>query len=66
MVNLSLSELSEHSLFLSQNVTRSHEMSFNLKFGNFRYLHVSNLQVLLVILVINHVSAPQNVDVMCF
>ena len=33
-------------------VTRSHEMSLNLKFGNLRYLHVSNLQVLLVILII--------------
>ena len=33
-------------------VTRSHEMSLNLKFGNLRYLHVSNLQVLLVILIL--------------
>ena len=33
-------------------MTRSHEMSFNLKFGNLRYLHVSNLQVLLVILIL--------------
>ena len=34
------------------NVTRSHEMSLNLKFGNLIYLHVSNLQVLLVILIL--------------
>ena len=34
------------------NVTCSHEMSLNLKFGNLRYLHVSNLQVLLVILIL--------------
>ena len=33
-------------------VTRSHEMSLNLKFGNLRYLHVSNLQVLLIILIL--------------
>ena len=33
-------------------MTRSHEMSFNLKRGNLRYLHVSNLQVLLVILIL--------------
>ena len=30
---------------------RSHEMNLNLKFGNLRYLHVSNLQVLLIILI---------------
>ena len=33
-------------------VTCSHEMSLNLKFGNLRYMHVSNLQVLLVILIL--------------
>ena len=33
-------------------LTRSHEMSLNLKIGNLRYLHVSNLQVLLVILLL--------------
>ena len=33
-------------------VTRSHEMSLNLKFGNLIYLRVSNLQVLLVILIL--------------
>ena len=33
-------------------VTRSHEMSLNLKFGNLRYLHVSNLHVLLVIFIL--------------
>ena len=33
-------------------VTRSHEMSLNLKFGNLRYLHASNQQVLLVILIL--------------
>ena len=37
-------------------VTRSHEMSLNLKFGNWRYLHVSNLQVLLVILIFTAVA----------
>ena len=35
----------------TEYVTRSHEMSLNLKFGNWRYLHVSNLQVLLIILI---------------
>ena len=35
---------------LVMKVACSHEMSLNLKFGNLRYLHVSNLQVLLVIL----------------
>ena len=39
-----------------QYVTRSHEMSLNLKFGNWRYLHVSNLQVLLVILIFTAVA----------
>ena len=33
-------------------VTCSREMSLNLKFGNLRYLHGSNLQVLLVILIL--------------
>ena len=33
-------------------VTRSQKMSLNFKFGNLRYLHVSNLQVLLVILIL--------------
>ena len=33
-------------------MTCSHEMSLNLKFDNLRYLHVSNLQVLLVILIL--------------
>ena len=33
-------------------MTRSHEMRLNLNFGNLRYLHVSNLQVLLVILIL--------------
>ena len=33
-------------------VTRSHEMSLNLKIGNLRYLHVSNMKVLLVILIL--------------
>ena len=37
-------------------VTRSHEMSLNLKFGNWRYLHVSNLQVPLVILIFTAVA----------
>ena len=39
----------------------------NLKFGNLRYLHVSNLQVLLIILrltgCLDHVSAQKNVAV---
>ena len=34
------------------NVTRSHGMSLYLKFGNLIYLHVSNLQALLVILIL--------------
>ena len=33
-------------------VTDFHKMSLNLKFGNLIYLHVSNLQVLLVILIL--------------
>ena len=33
-------------------VTRSHEMSLNWKLGTLRYLHVSNLQVLLDILIL--------------
>ena len=33
-------------------MTRSYKMSLNLKFCNLRYLHVSNLQVLLVILIL--------------
>ena len=33
-------------------VTHFHKMSPNLKFGNLIYLHVSNLQVLLVILIL--------------
>ena len=33
-------------------VTRSHEMSLNFKFGSWRFLLVSNLQVLLVILIL--------------
>ena len=33
-------------------MTRSYEMSLNLKFGSLRYLHVSNLQVLLVIQIV--------------
>ena len=33
-------------------VTHSQKMSPNFKFGNLRYLHVSNLQVLLVILIL--------------
>ena len=37
-------------------VTRSHEMSLNLKFGNWRYLPVSNLQVPLVILIFTAVA----------
>ena len=37
-------------------VTRSHEMSLNLKFGNWRYLHVSNLHFLLVILIFTEVA----------
>ena len=37
-------------------VTRSHEMGLNLKFGSWRYLHVSNLQVLLVILIFTAVA----------
>ena len=36
-------------------VTRSHEMSLNLKFGNLRYLFWY----------LNHVSTPKNVDVTC-
>ena len=40
-------------------VTRSHKMSLNLKFGNWRYLHVSNLQVLLVILVFTAVACKR-------
>ena len=38
-------------ILFSRYVTHFHEMSLiNLKFGNLRYLHASNLQVLLVIL----------------
>ena len=37
-------------------VTRPHEMSLNLKFGNWRYLHVSNLHFLLVILIFTEVA----------
>ena len=33
-------------------MTRSYKMSLNLKFCNLRYLHVSNLQVLFVILIL--------------
>ena len=33
-------------------VTRSHELSLNLKTGNLRDLHVTNLQVLLVTLIL--------------
>ena len=40
------------------------EMSLNLKLGNFRYLHVSNLQVLLVILILMFLL--KNVDVAFF
>ncbi len=40
----------------TEYATRSHEMSLNLKFGNWRYLHVSNLQVLLVILIFTAVA----------
>ena len=47
-------------------MTHSHEMSLNLKFGNLRYLHVSNLQVLLISLILNHVSTSKNVDMTCF
>ena len=39
-------------VLLSSNVTRSHEMSFNLKSGSLRHLPVSNLQSLLVILIL--------------
>ena len=35
-----------------QYMTCSHKMSLNLKSGNLRYLHVSNLQVLLIILIL--------------
>ena len=41
-------------------VTRSHEMSLNLKFGNWRYVHVSNLQVLLVILIFTAVARKRS------
>ena len=37
---------------ITKCVIRSHEMSLNLKFGKLRCLHVSNLQVLLVILIL--------------
>ena len=37
-------------------VTRSHEMGLNLKFGSWRYLHVSNLHFLLVILIFTEVA----------
>ena len=48
-------------------VTRSHKMSLNLKSGNLRYLQVSNLQVLLVILILKlRFSCKVNVDAMCF
>ena len=40
----------------NEYVTRSQEMSLNLKFGKWRYLHVSNLQVLLVILIFTAVA----------
>ena len=40
----------------TEYVTRSHEMSLNLKFGNWRYMPVSNLQVLLVILIFTAVA----------
>ena len=42
----------EKFIYIYVCVTRSHEMSLNLKFGNLRYLHVSNLKVLLVILIL--------------
>ena len=42
------------------NVTCSHEMSLNLKFGNWRYVHVSNLQVLLVILILTTVARKRS------
>ena len=49
------------------NVTRSHKISLNLKFGSLRYLHVSNLQVLLVILILkSRFYSKENVDVKCF
>ena len=41
---------------LNNYVTGSHEISLNLKFGNWRYLHVSNLQVLLVIFIFTAVA----------
>ena len=37
-------------------VTRFHARSLNFKYGNWRYLHVSNLQVLLVILIFTAVA----------
>ena len=37
----------------------SHEMSLNLKFGNWRYLHVSNLHVLLIVLIFTAVAGKR-------
>ena len=46
-------------------VTRFHKMSLNLKFGNLKYLHVSNLQVLLVILILKSHIYSQKMWMWC-
>ena len=53
-VLFNLKDLSSRHLDPKPNsfVTRSHKMSLNLKFGNLTYLHVSNLQVMLIILIL--------------
>ena len=58
---LSRSPMHEHTFLITlwnriEYVTGSHEMSLNLKFGNWRYLHVSNLHFLLVILIFTEVA----------
>ena len=47
--------------FAITSVTRSHEMSLNyLKFGNMGYMHVSNLQVLLVVMILKSCFYSKN------
>ena len=53
--------------YLTSFVNNSHEMCLNLKFGNLRYLHVSNLQVLLAFLILkSRFYSKKNMDVTCF
>ena len=46
--------------FAITSVTRSYEMSLNLKYGNMGYLNVSNLQVLLIILILKSCFYSKN------